>query len=263
MSDQIQVSLLRVVKSQLAFFTVVPVKASFEDAVRYSAFAPLIVGPIAALLDFGSFYSLSLLSPLAVVATLAVIEAFRGFNHLDGLLDFGDALMVKGTREDKIRALKDVQVGAGGMGLFLVYLVLSIAALTSARADFLLFLSVESLSRALGIAIAYYSKHMPESSMGRAFKEGAIVKPLVLVWVVLFGSPLQWATFLLMFYAFRTYSERAFGGVNGDVSGAAITLSTPLHMIAQEVGERSGLGFSPLSLSLWLSLSTLPSASPP
>ncbi|MGC9105160.1 MAG: adenosylcobinamide-GDP ribazoletransferase [Thermoprotei archaeon] len=256
-------SLLKVVKSQLAFFTIIQVEASFEDAVRYSAFAPLIVGSIAALLDFGSFYSLSLLSPLAVIATLAVMEAFRGFNHLDGLLDFGDALMVKGTREDKVRALKDVQVGAGGVGLLLVYALLSVAALASARADFSLFLSAESLSRALGIALVYYSKHMPESSMGRAFKEGAAVKPLVLVWVALFGSPLQWTAFIFMFFAFRAYSERTLGGVNGDVSGAAITLSTPVLMIAQEVGERSGLGFSPLSLSLWLSLSTLHSASPP
>ena len=241
---------LRAIKSQLAFFTVIPVRASYDDVLRYSALAPLIVGPLAGLIDWGAYYLLAYLSPLATVATLAVIETFRGFNHLDGLLDFGDALMIRGSREDKLRALKDVSVGAGGVGLLLVYVSLSFASLVSARLDLLTFLSVEVSCRALGISLVFFSRPMPESSMGKAFKERALFKRLVLVWPLVFSSIPQLLLFLILFIVFRSYSEKALGGVNGDVAGAAITLSTPLLLLAQEVGERFGLGFSLLSLSL-------------
>jgi len=70
-----------------------------------------------------------ILEALAGIVLLGVVELLRGFNHLDGLLDLGDALMIKGDRERKIKALKDVEIGSGGIGLLLVYLSIQIVAL--------------------------------------------------------------------------------------------------------------------------------------
>ena len=44
-----------------------------------------------------------------------------GYNHLDGVMDMADGVMVHGTPERKIKVMKDPSVGAGGVAtLFLV-----------------------------------------------------------------------------------------------------------------------------------------------
>ena len=49
---------------------------------------------------------------LIVVASLAVIT---GIHHTDGLADFADGLMTKGTKEKKRKAMKDLSVGSAGI----------------------------------------------------------------------------------------------------------------------------------------------------
>ena len=252
-------SLVKAVKSQFSFFTIIPARADLEDTAKYVVLAPLLVGVTAGLLDWASFLAFSLVSQYLTLLTFVVVEGYRGFNHLDGLLDFGDAVMVKGGREDKLRALKDVNTGAGGMGFLAVYLVLfasSILSLSSATALQSL-LSAEVLSRALGVSLVLFGRPMEGSFLGKLFREKAKAKPLIFVYPLLFSSPLQLVSFFLLFSLFKSYSEKSLGGVNGDVAGASLTLSTPVFVILQEVGDRFSLGYSPLWLSLSLLLSTL------
>lgn len=62
------------------------------------------------------------------VAALASVYLFSKFLHFDGLADFGDGMVVSsGKREDHIRALKDSLIGAGGFGVALVTVLLTIA----------------------------------------------------------------------------------------------------------------------------------------
>ena len=56
---------------------------------------------------------------------LATVYVGSRFIHFDGLTDFGDGMVVSGTREDHVRALKDTLVGAGGLGVALVVIILS------------------------------------------------------------------------------------------------------------------------------------------
>ncbi|WP_394325417.1 adenosylcobinamide-GDP ribazoletransferase [Methanobrevibacter arboriphilus] len=52
---------------------------------------------------------------------------FNGFHHLDGLIDIGDALMVHGTPEKKISVMRDSMIGTGGIALFFIVGILTIA----------------------------------------------------------------------------------------------------------------------------------------
>ena len=112
-------------RALLAFFTALPNAApgsSLEDAAHKAYLLPLVgfvVGlPGAALL------LLSYAMPSGVAATLAlgVVLLTAGLHHTDGVMDVGDALMVRGSPERRREVLKDARLGVGGIGaLFVVY----------------------------------------------------------------------------------------------------------------------------------------------
>ena len=54
----------------------------------------------------------ALLVSLLVVTSIAIIT---GIHHADGLADFADGLMVKGSKEKKLKAMKDVSTGSAGI----------------------------------------------------------------------------------------------------------------------------------------------------
>ena len=50
-----------------------------------------------------------------------------GYNHLDGVMDMADGVMVHGEPERKIRIMKDHSVGAGGVATLFLVAILTIA----------------------------------------------------------------------------------------------------------------------------------------
>jgi adenosylcobinamide-GDP ribazoletransferase len=110
-------------RSLLSFFTVLPVRsASLSDAARAVHLLPLVglfTGAFGALLVLLAF-----VLPPSVAAVLALggVQLAAGFHHADGVLDAGDALMVRGDPTRRREVLKDARIGIGGLGaLFLVY----------------------------------------------------------------------------------------------------------------------------------------------
>lgn len=65
--------------------------------------------------------------------TAALIYAFlmliTGYNHLDGVMDMADGVMVHGDPQRKISVMKDSSVGAGGVATLFLVAVLTIAGL--------------------------------------------------------------------------------------------------------------------------------------
>ena len=64
---------------------------------------------------------------LLVVASLAVVT---GIHHTDGLADFADGLMTRGSKEKKLKAMKDVATGSAGIVSVVLYIVGAIIALS-------------------------------------------------------------------------------------------------------------------------------------
>lgn len=125
-------------KLLFSFFTVIPVKhaGSLEEAAGHLALTSL-VGAFYGIVA-GVFLSVAeLLIPPLPSATLAllVVSALNRFLHMDGLVDFGDGLTAVGSREEKLSAMKDVHVGAGGVAVALLVTASSIALYSSVPRD--------------------------------------------------------------------------------------------------------------------------------
>lgn len=245
-------SLLKGVISQLLFFTIIPlnIEQSIEDIASYSYIAPIFIGFLAGVVDFG-FYKLFwiLIGEPSRYLLIAVVEVFRGFNHLDGLLDFGDALMIKGDRNAKLRALKDVNIGTGGLGFLLIYVSIFLVAIALLPPpnlfSFMALLVAEISSRDLGLLLLSTIKPIPESNLGKLFHEKLSSKKfaLALQSIILILEPFNIILFLILYLSFRSISLHELNGSSGDLAGFAITLSFPILLIGGELPYSSLLHY--------------------
>lgn len=229
---------LKAVISQLGFFSIIPVKvsSSLEEVASVSFIAPVFVGVISGLVDFSSL-SLAYLfmGYSAKFLLLGVVEVFRGFHHLDGLLDTGDGLMVM-DRDRKLKAMKDTQVGAGGIGIALVYLSLMLTAISMIRSPsstLVPLISAEVLSRGAGMLSLILLKPLEGSFLGQTFsKYLRKYYPILVITLVPFVSFYALLIFVLV-VLISLGIERNLGGSSGDVVGAVITLSFPMFLIGE------------------------------
>ncbi|MEM0122046.1 MAG: adenosylcobinamide-GDP ribazoletransferase [Saccharolobus sp.] len=242
----------KIIIGQLSFFSAIPVKSNYsiDEIAKYSFLAPIIVGVLLGIIEFLSYSILYIFfANLASILLLGIIELLRGFNHLDGLLDLGDALMVKGDRERKIRALKDTQVGSGGIGLLILYLSIQIVALIKLNGisvlSLLSIISADVLSRSLSLSALGTIKPMPESFLGKIFHESLKGRTsIIIIESVVFLSLYSIIAYIILYVIFYKICS-SLGGSSGDITGAFITLSFPLFLLINEV---TNLNYSILSL---------------
>ena len=110
----------------LTFSTIIPINVftSIEYMTKLIWCWPLIhlfVGILAAICGFVCGQFLHLNTFFVAVIVYAFLMIITGYNHLDGVMDMADGVMVHGTPEKKISVVKDSSVGAGGIAtLFLV-----------------------------------------------------------------------------------------------------------------------------------------------
>ncbi len=225
-------------RALLSFFTVFPVRgASLEAAARNAHLLPLVglfTGAAGAVL-----IPLSYALPPGVVATLALgaIVLAAGLHHTDGVLDVGDALMVRGEPERRLAVLEDARVGVGGLGALFVVYAPALAALTAlvatspARAALAL-LAAEVSARSAMLLLLAFGKPAEAGSSSEPFVRSlkgwhravgtalALVGPLILLLPL--GGPAMLAALSapLMAVVVLRVSRRAFGGIGGDAAGA-------------------------------------------
>jgi len=170
---------------------------------------------------------------LLVVASIAIIT---GIHHTDGLADFADGLMTRGTKEKKRNAMKDLSTGSAGI----VSVVLSIVgviialSLTTGYELFQAILLSEILAKFSMVLMASIGKSAAAGSNSpfmqimkdkrRLTAAGVItIIPLVVIGgttgLILFGASIGVTLFLI------GLSTRSFGGITGDVLGAANELT--------------------------------------
>lgn len=110
----------------LTFSTILPINVftSIEYMTKLTwvwPFLHLFVGILAAICGYVSLEILHLNSFFTAVIVYAFLMIITGYNHLDGVMDMADGVMVHGEPERKIMVMKDSSVGAGGMAtLFIV-----------------------------------------------------------------------------------------------------------------------------------------------
>lgn len=195
------------------------------------------------------------------VLVIACIYLLTGINHLDGLSDLGDGVIANGPREKKVAAMKDVHAGAGGilfigMNLLLLYSVISLFTGMGLILLFPLFVA-EVCAKVAITTVASFGKSAHEG-MGSLVINGAknehYVLGVLLAIAAAFLAMAFWAfstasydgltiygLFLILQQAFTMgilgllavisavlvglvfihIGNRHFGGVSGDVMGAA------------------------------------------
>ncbi len=116
----------------LTFSTILPINVftSIEYMTKLTwcwPFLHLFVGILAAICGYVSLEILHLNSFFTAAIVYAFLMILTGYNHLDGVMDMADGVMVHGEPEKKIRVMKDSSVGAGGMATLFIVASLTIA----------------------------------------------------------------------------------------------------------------------------------------
>lgn len=135
--------MLKEIGSIFSFLTIFPTSnTNLETVAKHMYLFPIVgiaIGLLVGSLGFGlSFFLDPLIVSLLVVASLALVT---GIHHTDGLADFADGLMAKGTKEKKLGAMKDLSTGSAGVVSIVLYLVGLIIAI-SLSTGFQLFLAI-------------------------------------------------------------------------------------------------------------------------
>lgn len=247
-------------RSGIGFLTTLPVGwdesgfKAFFGHVYFFVLIGTIIGIVLGVL--GLIFQWLLPAPLLPVLVLALIYLLTGINHLDGLSDFGDGFIASGTKEKKLAAMKDVHAGAGGIlfiGMDLIFLYALVSMFAGMWGYYLLagLIVAETCAKVSLSTAATFGKRL-SSGMGATLMEkikkehymaGLAMAIFVCVVVAGFATfpyfrPLYaLAGFLVVSvsvalgFFLADIAERNFGGVNGDVLGAANEIGRIVSML--------------------------------
>ena len=226
--------MLKEIGSVFSFLTILPSSNStLENTAKYMYFFPLVgivIGLLVGSFGFGlSFILDPLLVSLLVVTSIAILT---GIHHTDGLADFADGLMVKGSVEKKLKAMKDISTGSAGIVSIVLYLIGLIAtvSLTSGFDLFRAILISEILAKFSMVLMASFGHSASLGSNSPFLKIMKDRKRLLLASVIMFipviflggyvGLIMLTAT-VLVTLLLLFISNRSFGGITGDVLGTS------------------------------------------
>jgi len=236
--------MLKEIGSVFSFLTIFPSSnATLENIAKYMYIFPVVgiaIGLLVGSFGFGlSFFLDPLLVSLLVVASIAIVT---GIHHADGLADFADGLMVKGSKDKKLKAMKDLSTGSAGivgLVLYLVGLIITIS-LTSGFDLFKAILISEILAKFSMVLMASIGNSASLGSNSPFVKTMKDKKKLTAAFIIMlipvivigettgllmFGVTVALTLFLL------AISTRSFGGITGDVLGATNELTRLASLI--------------------------------
>lgn len=216
-----------------------PLKRWDEGAKGYMLLLlPVIGAMLGALWALAAFLlRLASLPGLMAAGLLTVIPyLLTGFIHLDGYMDCSDAILSRRDIEERRRILKDSHTGAFAVIALAVLLLLAFSFLTGLSEDAPVWclLFVPAASRCVSALCVMCLRPMPGSSYEKVqpavsggYKTAACVLLAVAAAlpVILFGlRGLCAAVTMAVSGLAVAYARGQLGGMNGDISGFAITL---------------------------------------
>jgi adenosylcobinamide-GDP ribazoletransferase len=239
-------------RAAVGFLTHIPVSIQEGDyecfLARVYLFIP--VGLLIGLLVGVAGLAFQELLPAHFAAALAIgsIYLLTGINHIDGLADTADGLVTSGPREKKIQSMKDVHAGSGGIlaiGLDLLFLYALLETFAGSGMPLLYPLLVaETCAKVTMITVIAYGTSLGPGMGAMAiaaakkshYRAGvsialiAITIAALVIGVVYAGYPAgrtlaagigALLSSFVVAQLLMGAADRNFGGVNGDVMGAA------------------------------------------
>ncbi|MBC7085870.1 MAG: adenosylcobinamide-GDP ribazoletransferase [Methanomethylovorans sp.] len=256
-------SFLLALRSSFGFLSTIPVGLTMEglDEFFKRTYLHIIVGAVLGLV-MGVFAFLTMMTfPSQISAILIVIFVYylTGLNHLDGLADFGDGVTAHGSVEKKIRALKDVALGIGGVGFCVMGILTFYSAIISLQSEAFLFANnmqtaaTVLLSSMLVAEVSAMQCMLTIAAFGKSIHEGLgsiLVKNTTIskYAVGLLGSVFICTLALIPFglwhagliallaaiisaFVVLNISNRHFGGINGDIIGTSNEVGRTIALI--------------------------------
>ena len=230
----------------ISFSTRIPVNRmvtieEMASSVVVWPYVGILIGIVGAILAYVSHFLLGLNTMLTSVIIYGFLIWFTGFNHVDGVMDMGDGLMVHGDSEKRLSVMRDSSVGTGGIATFFIVASLTLASLASIPSQFF----VQSV-----ILMEFASKFSLISSMvigkddtrgiGRLIKSGINLKILFVLLIInsvigylILGLPGVCAIVVAMCTGLYLahIADNKFGCVTGDIMGASNEIARVTSLI--------------------------------
>jgi adenosylcobinamide-GDP ribazoletransferase len=197
-----------------------------EGEFRYaSGFYPAVGWTLGALLALSSWFFSSLPGGVAAALLVAVWFGVTGMLHFDGLVDSADALLAAKSPQKRLEILSDVHIGAFGLGVGAVFVLLKWSAL-EAQTSFLPLLLAPVLARAALLIPMNLFPSARAESLGARSREGnwplgflialpaALLAPKLAIVAVIAAIVVAWFA-----------SRRLNGGISGDIYGAIVEVT--------------------------------------
>ena len=223
----------------LRFLTVYPfggdAEVTTDDLVGSAVYYPL-VGVLIGLLLYGFWLWASTVwsTLLAAALTVTLWELISAGLHLDGLMDTFDGLGVRGNLEKRLAVMKDSRVGAFGAQVLVLAMLLKILAVASLQTNPRLLIMAPLIGRTVMVAfMATCAYARPSGGLGKIFVDAVgstqllltSLLCLVLSFAVLGRQIIYLVPAVTVFFLIlRCFFKINFGGVTGDLLGAACEL---------------------------------------
>ena len=230
--------MLKEIAAVFSFLTIFPSSNStLENIAKYMYVFPMVgivIGLLIGSFGFGlSFILDPLLVSLLVVSSIAIIT---GIHHADGLADFADGLMVKGSKEKKLNAMKDLSTGSAGVVAIILYLI-GLVVTISLTTGFDLFKAIsisEILAKFSMVLLASLGNSASIGSNSPFMKIMKDKKKLMAAFIIMIipiallgettGLVMLGVT-IIVTLIILLISSRSFGGITGDVLGSTNELT--------------------------------------
>jgi len=245
----------------LGMFTAIPMPFHYWNEKRTSMM--ITVYPLLGLIVGGLWWLVTiLLLTLSVpymltVAVLTTAPFFvAGFIHLDGYMDTSDALLSYRPIEDKLRILKDPNVGAFAVVMLAILLMMQFGAvytIVGGGQYLLLIMGIMVVSRCCSSLCIFNFPHNPGSNYAPLLTQGIgwghkmfVLLTAIMATGLSFGyagyvGMIVLGTVFIGYFLAMLKAYRGFKGVSGDLLGFALVISECCGLIALAVMQGKGI----------------------